>query len=449
MFENAAVDDEMLKAGRAALAHLDRVEDRVAEMAGVVNAAHGELVSMVGEALDAQLWQGVGLHSPGQWLAWRTGVAPSRAGQIVRIAKRRRELPCAVRALVAGELSVDQVHVIARHVPAEFDESVTELARLATVAQLKRILPRYQWHERDEDAPPVDEDEKRRASLTYDESGEHGRLRATMPADEAAVIETALKAAIEDRFRQESEDLPAGAPRPMIGTVDGLLALAESYLAHGQAVHPNSDRFVIYAHLEADPTHKNLLGLHLGPVLPSNLRRLNTCDATIRPVWESNGVPVNVGRDQRIVPRKVRRLIEHRDGGCSVPGCGRTRGLEVHHIVHWEDGGVTDTHNLLTLCRRHHRAHHLGLLGIDGDPNHPNGPRPLCFSDRNGRRIEPLGRPEPPPSPDPVAAASQRRLPAADYAHPLGERMRAAWVILQPADEHPTVTDAPERAGPA
>ena len=49
-------------------------------------------------------------------------------------------------AFVAGELSVDQVSVVARHVPTECEAQAADLARLATVSQLRRSLSRYQFH---------------------------------------------------------------------------------------------------------------------------------------------------------------------------------------------------------------------------------------------------------------------------------------------------------------
>lgn len=52
------------------------------------------------------------------------------------------------------------------------------------------------------------------------------------------------------------------------------------------------------------------------------------------------------------------RRIRRRDGGCRFPGCGRTRWTDSHHIVHWADGGATDSDNLITLCGFHHRFVH-------------------------------------------------------------------------------------------
>ena len=103
-----------------------------------------------------------------------------------------------------------------------------------------------------------------------------------------------------------------------------------------------------------------------------------------------------MGRAQRIVPDRTRRLVEHRDGACRVPGCENTRGLHVHHIVHWEDGGPTDTPNLCCLCRKHHRLLHKGHLSLIGNADDPHG---LEFRDWRGRLLDSVGTPRPPGQP--------------------------------------------------
>ncbi len=135
------------------------------------------------------------------------------------------------------------------------------------------------------------------------------------------------------------------------------------------------------------------------------------CDGTMRPVTEIGGVPVNVGRAQPIVADRTRRLIEHRDGGCRVPGCA-SRVVQVHHVTHWENHGPTDTANLCALCPAHHRMHHHGRLGITGNADHPDG---LTFSDHRGR---PLARARPPSPPNPPPTP-----PPGTWQHPTGETL--------------------------
>ncbi len=52
----------------------------------------------------------------------------------------------------------------------------------------------------------------------------------------------------------------------------------------------------------------------------------------------------------------------------SLPGCGRTRWVHVHHVVHWADGGPTDLDNLVTLCPAHHKLVHEQGWRIRGSP---------------------------------------------------------------------------------
>jgi hypothetical protein len=54
-----------------------------------------------------------------------------------------------------------------------------------------------------------------------------------------------------------------------------------------------------------------------------------------------------------------------RDLGCVRKGCGRPAAwCDAHHLVPWEDGGLTDLNNLVLLCRRHHVMWHQGLIGL-------------------------------------------------------------------------------------
>jgi hypothetical protein len=67
------------------------------------------------------------------------------------------------------------------------------------------------------------------------------------------------------------------------------------------------------------------------------------------------------------IPGKVRRFVELRDGNrCRIPGCRSTRCLELHHIVHQEDGGTHEPENLVSICDGHHAAHHRDRLWIGG-----------------------------------------------------------------------------------
>ncbi len=144
------------------------------------------------------------------------------------------------------------------------------------------------------------------------------------------------------------------------------------------------------------------------------------------PVLLDDGVPVSVGRSQHIVPDRTRRVVEHRDGGCRVPGCTARHFLEVHHIIHWEHDGPTDTWNLICLCAHHHRLHHRGKLGISGNADSPDG---VIFTDGSGKKLQMSGaKPKPPGAPPSP--------PAGRFEHPLGERLDPGAVYFNPPADY-------------
>ena len=125
------------------------------------------------------------------------------------------------------------------------------------------------------------------------------------------------------------------------------------------------DAYRTYVHLDTEGAW--LTGK---PRLPRQITEKLTCDGILQPIWHTQGTPVNVGRAQRIVPTRTRRLVEDRDRGCRFPGCTSTH-VECHHLIPWADGGPTDTPNLAGLCPFHHDAHHNGDFTISGNAGMP------------------------------------------------------------------------------
>ncbi|HET7719251.1 MAG TPA: DUF222 domain-containing protein [Acidimicrobiales bacterium] len=411
------------------------LEAEIARTCGVLNATTGHLVGLIAQVMESGCWQVAGIHSPTQWVAWQCGVSPARAKSLISMARRRAELPETSAAHEAGELCEDQVAVIARHAPAGVDAQVAELARAATVTQLRRVLGSYPFAEepakpdKPEPAPPAPPEEDRSVSFGPTESGSW-RLSALLPPDEGALVERALLAARDELFRAgEGDPAPRSIPdMPMtpnrVSWADAFLSMAERSLGAGAAQRPHHERHMVLLHVGTDAGGATGAHLHLGPGLSEGLRRFLGCDARIRPVLEAGGKPVSVGRAFRTVPERTRITIEERDRGCRVPGCDRSRWLHVHHIRHWEDGGTTDTPNLIALCRRHHRLHHLGHLGIRGDADDPDG---VIFTDHRGHHLDSRGRPVPPRQPV-EAAAADLGIAAGAWTHPTGERLEP-WAV--------------------
>jgi hypothetical protein len=214
--------------------------------------------------------------------------------------------------------------------------------------------------------------------------------------DDYAVAKSSLVRRVEAEQREREEDSGAAAASDPVGYVpydqrlyDELMALfhmgsgSGSGRTTGAAVRP---RVVVHAPLEllvgcSDDAVAEIAGV--GPVPAEVVRRL-ACDANVDlAVEDPEGTILNQGRARRD-PTPVQRVeIDRRDKGCRFSGCSYSEFTNVHHIVHWVDGGLTDLDNLVTLCGRHHRAvHELGWT-VWGDANGV-----LTFTGPHGRSMQ-------------------------------------------------------------
>ena len=93
------------------------------------------------------------------------------------------------------------------------------------------------------------------------------------------------------------------------------------------------------------------------------------CDGSIsRIVMGPEGVPLDLGRDHRVVTPGLRKAVVRRDRTCVFAGCGAPHHwADVHHLVHWINGGETNLANSALLCERHHTKVHHGFR-VQRDP---------------------------------------------------------------------------------
>jgi hypothetical protein len=338
------------------------------------------------------------------WLTIHLGISPARAKQLDVIARRAEEFPLLMAAFERGELSIDQVYEVAAKAPGWADRQVTDFALVATVSQLRRMI-RDEHFEGDPDQPqPAPPKPAQSVSMGWDE---HSRLRlsGSLDVEQGRVFEAAATEIRDALFHAGQTDVTWG---------DVLAEMARRTMLPVDEARRN--RFLTHVHVHVDTGATQLTN---GVTLPPALANYLLCDSVLRPVWERDNVPYGSGRSQRAVPERLRRIVEHRDQGCRVPGCG-ARHVEIHHILHWSHGGVTETWNLISLCPRHHKLHHLGQLQISGNADSPSG---VTFADHTGRLLATHSQPKPPGDHRPPP-------PTAGYQHPSGERLQTKWVGL-------------------
>lgn len=427
----------------AVIDDVEAIRERTRAVCTSLNRDHAELVLITRDLLERDLWAEGGIRSPEHWLIVRAGLSPATASDVVRMARRAGELPEAMACLRVGTLSLDQASVLTRHVPATHSTSATELAQKCTVPQLRRVLSRHGFPKDPDDDSGEDGGENPDGTSAGRAPGEKAgpnrvredptlsmstsddgvfTLKYTAPASAGALVEQAIR---------EAKDALFAAGQTDATLADALVEVANRSLS-GLEGTARARKYRINVHLDTDGGWLPGVGR-----LPDHMMRRVTCDGTLVPVWETEGSPVNLGRTVRIVPERLRRLVLVRDGGCAYPGCIATGHVDVHHVVHWTEGGPTDLDNLVALCAFHHDTHHAGEFGISADPDRPGR---FVFTGRGGWVLQPLHAvPDPPPATGPLCdeagvdnEADEDGEPPATWVGPTGEYLDMGWVDIMP-----------------
>ncbi|MTE14186.1 HNH endonuclease signature motif containing protein, partial [Nocardia aurantiaca] len=81
-------------------------------------------------------------------------------------------------------------------------------------------------------------------------------------------------------------------------------------------------------------------------------------------VFDHHGLPLHLGRGQRLASPAQRLALIAAEKGCTRPGCTAPATLAaVHHVREWAAGGTTDIGNLTLACDACHGLVHDGPGG--------------------------------------------------------------------------------------
>ena len=317
-------------------------------------------------------WRADGQLSGVDWLAWRCGLARSTAKEKLRVAHELRRRPVVRAAFATGDLSYAKVRAITRVVDADedTDEWLLRLAAVGTAADLERAARHYEAL-RDQERGVEDylarfERRALRTSRTYDGMTV---IEVVLPAEEGEELIVHLRAAVEKASAGSSGGTMAQR------RVDALLDLLRQGRSALGTLQDSSgaDRYTLHLLADVEALREKGAGraelLDGAPIASETLRRM-ACDCGIvRHLMRGTSEPLDVGRRTRIWPAAQRRAIVVRDGGrCRFPGCEH-RTCDIHHIVHFADGGATAVCNGALFCPRHHTLLHEGGFTVAGDAN--------------------------------------------------------------------------------
>ena len=234
--------------------------DELAELTGQRNAIDGRIVEVVAEMDHDGLIGSTGCRSISALVAWRTGCSPANAAMIATIAHRLDEFPRCTASLREGRLSLDQVGVIAERAGEGSDAHYAELAKVATVSQLRTAVKQE---------PRPDPDPTAGAGA-LDQQDHHARdtppTGSSLPHVEAAKFDAALAshrdaqiadmetrpcktATVKTMTTTPARNLRDQRP-PMPTTVDAFMALVDAGWDAEVTRRPHGQRTTVVVHLD-------------------------------------------------------------------------------------------------------------------------------------------------------------------------------------------------------
>src|SRR5690349_16768043 len=231
---------------------LERLEAQICELAGHLAAATCRFLVLLGDFDARRGWASWEMNSCAEWLSWKCQMSSGTAREHVRVARALRNLPVIRGEFGAGRLSYAKVRALTRIATPATEAGLAELAGPMTGNQLERFARAHRQVSAVDDA---DSRVRRRLAWRFEEDGSlSGTFR--LPPLAGAVLLKALRAACADLAGDPragvSADAPAAAEAPAVRTssdlADGLVAVAESFLAAKVAGADDAEVYQVVVH---------------------------------------------------------------------------------------------------------------------------------------------------------------------------------------------------------
>jgi Domain of unknown function (DUF222)/HNH endonuclease len=345
-------------------------EDLLAEAKHLViemQSRQGKLMSVVGEINRREAFRIHGATSTGAWLSQQCGVSEATGRAWTSMGQKLWDLPQTAAAFEAGDLTYDKVQVIVRMATPETDAAAVEEAKECSVRELNDLAKMRQG-----------------ADDTKDEQEYEGRY--VRFNDERRTVSVQLDRDCYASFKNQLVTVAKSLPQDGMTKWDQRLADALAILAGIDVVSltdtdgganfgfrmGNSANHAVVVHTDLDFLKGGEGSAEierLGLIARETIERIS-CDARIiLGVDDDLGHTMFEGRAHRFPTDTQRREVFRRDRYCRFPGCTNGIFTDVHHIVHWIKGGLTDLPNLVLLCRHHHNLLHSKPWSMSGDAN--------------------------------------------------------------------------------
>ncbi len=340
-----------------------------------------------------------GCRSTAHWLNWKCAMSTSTGHEHVRVARALEGLPATRAAFSDGKLSYSKVRAISRVATVDSEAELCGLGLASTAVQIETICAGYRQAQ-----PGGGCSEQEQAAAAHRSRRVTRRDNYDGTATITIVLPTADANACENAIDTETDTIIADAvsaemtseamtAREVIAERHGIAAVrADAFVnlltspdVDSEPAPARMEVLVDIDRLSGDDNDDNVDGDDARSVngsadgstcetggtriAPAVARRLG-CDAQISSLIEdSAGNPLSVGRESRVVPRRIRRALNRRDQNrCQFLGCDATRRLHAHHIIHWANGGPTELSNLVLVCNFHHHLLHEHGWNVESNP---------------------------------------------------------------------------------
>ncbi|MEO6411140.1 MAG: DUF222 domain-containing protein [Pedococcus sp.] len=206
--------------------------------------------------------------------------------------------------------------------------------------------------------------------------GPMGMWRYTMLLDDegAAIVDAAVDALAKPQTDPETGEHDPRTPGAR--RADALVEIVQRAVGAPDGV-PRQAKTSLVVTISLTELRRGCRGAGLtlgGESLSIETVRRLACDAQVIPaVLGSRGEVLEQGRAERLFTGAQIRHLWLRDRCCTFPGCTKpATWCDAHHLVHWAEGGPSDTDNGALLCQRHHTVVHTNRYAGRVVPG-PNG----------------------------------------------------------------------------
>jgi hypothetical protein len=249
---------------------------------------------------------------------------------------------------------------------AEIDRALAEVAMTRQYADLGHVVHHYLARLNPDGTEPDPTEGRWLSIFAWSDGTVTGRFQLDALGGEK--VQAALESIVQ-------ADRPKGDLRSRGQQLaDGLVQLCDLALGFEKLpMHRGSKPHVVVTIGAGDlfdpAVGQGAARLGFGSWFSAQQARQVACDGDLTPITvDEYGVPLNEGRTKRIGPPHIRRAVVLRDEHCIFAGCTAPHyWCDVHHVVHWAEGGETSVENSGLLCERHHTKVHHGFT-IERDP---------------------------------------------------------------------------------